>query len=159
MIDFVSLPPTDIAMRLHAADVLYVDGGNVYWLAKAMGAPEIKPLIEDFLSKKVYAGVSAGSMIFSKYISSATAPVFGEEGELPIAGGEVNAPFGYFDWYVRPHFKSSACTPPCDEDWIRGIAAQVEFPIYGIDDQTAVRVIGDTVDVVTEGAWLMPSVQ
>jgi dipeptidase E len=33
-------------------------------------------------------------------------------------------------------------------------ATEVDGPAYAIDDQTAIKVVGDTVEVVSEGRWL-----
>ncbi len=35
------------------------------------------------------------------------------------------------------------------ERWASGISA----PTYAIDDETAIKVIGDTIEVVSEGNW------
>jgi dipeptidase E len=32
-------------------------------------------------------------------------------------------------------------------------AAKLPVPVYAIDDQTAIKVIGDSVEVVSEGQW------
>ena len=40
-----------------------------------------------------------------------------------------------------------------DDIWADRIVQQADFPIYFIDGQTAVRVIDDTVDVVSAGRW------
>ena len=32
-------------------------------------------------------------------------------------------------------------------------AAELPLPVYAIDDETAIKVIGDSVEVVSEGEW------
>ena len=32
-------------------------------------------------------------------------------------------------------------------------AEKIPVPVYAIDDQTAIRVVGDEVDVISEGRW------
>jgi dipeptidase E len=39
------------------------------------------------------------------------------------------------------------------------IATQADFPIYFIDDSTAIRVDGDELDVVSEGRWRLAAGQ
>jgi Peptidase family S51 len=59
------------------------------------------------LESKVYVGVSAGSMIFSRNMSNRTGGVFGEQEELRILSEMPTCPpFGLYDWYVKPHLNS-----------------------------------------------------
>jgi dipeptidase E len=97
--------------------------------------------------------MSAGSMQFSSRLSRPTAVAFGEQRDLEILGdAEVEPPFGWFDWYLKPHLNSPAF-PERNLAWFESVAETVDFPIYALDDESAVRVRGDEVDVVSEGAW------
>jgi hypothetical protein len=59
------------------------------------------------LESKVYVGVSAGSMIFSRNMANRTGEVCGEQEELRILGDTpARPPFGLYDWYVKPHLNS-----------------------------------------------------
>ncbi|KKD01890.1 peptidase S51 dipeptidase E, partial [Streptomyces sp. WM6386] len=40
-----------------------------------------------------------------------------------------------------------------DDAWADRIAARADFPIYFIDDETAVRVRAGKMDVISEGRW------
>jgi dipeptidase E len=59
---------------------------------------------------------------------------------------------GFFDWYLKPHLHSLQ-VPNRDDAWLAGLGKKVSFPIYAIDDQSAVRVGDGEVDVVSEGLW------
>lgn len=148
---------------VQAVDALLVWGGDpvflVYWM-KRSGLAELLPSLRD----TVYFGVSAGSI--------ATASTFAEtyneprqgagdefstediafetpEGELRVVLAKCHG-LGLVDFAIMPHVDSN---DPSDvaiaEQWAKHIPA----PSYAIDDQTAVRVVDGTVDVVSEGSW------
>ena len=79
------------------------------------------------------------------------------DADLHVLGATtLRPPFGLFDWYLKPHLDSPDF-PGRNDAWAEGIAAKADFPIYFIDDATAIRVDGDEVDVVSEGRWqLLP---
>lgn len=141
--------------RLRQADVIYVEGGNHYHLANSIAARGLAAQLKDILESKVYVGVSAGSMIFSRNLSERTGEAFGEQDDLRILGeAEACSPVGLFDWYLKPHLNAhghSNRTPA----WFEQVAAKVDFPVYALDNDSAVRVRGDEVDVVSEGEWLL----
>jgi dipeptidase E len=155
VLDLASLPASELESRLADADVLYISGGNVYWLAAAIARPGVLPLVEAFAKDKVYAGVSAGSMIWSKYLNGETAAIFGESDQLDIVGGKMQTPVGYFDWYLKPHYQSAEFTPARNEAWANEAASRLDVPMYFIDDQTALKIVDDTLEVISEGKWLL----
>jgi dipeptidase E len=84
ILELSGLPPHMIVERLRHADVIYVEGGNHYHLANSMTG--LAPELADILESKVYVGVSAGSMIFSRKLSQRTGEAFGEQDDLRILG-------------------------------------------------------------------------
>jgi len=59
---------------------------------------------------------------------------------------------GLVDFALIPHLDHedhSDASLANAEQW----AARLPVPTYAIDDQTAIRVVDDTVDVVSEGHW------
>jgi dipeptidase E len=155
ILELNGLPGQMVLERLRHADVIYVAGGNHYHLANSMKGFAAE--LPDILESRVYVGVSAGSMIFSRTLSERTGQAFGEQDDLRILGaGQAGAssPVGLFDWYLKPHLNSRSFpgrTPP----WFKKAAAKLDFPVYAIDDDSAVRVRGDQVDVVSDGEWLL----
>lgn len=147
------LPRAAVIERLRRADVIYVEGGNHYQLADRIAANDLAEEFLDLLRTKVYVGVSAGSMIFSRRLGARTAELIGELEDLAFLGPRpVASPFGLFDWYLKPHLNSADFVQR-DEAWAERIGAAVDFPLYVLDDDSAVRVRGDRVDVVGEGRW------
>ncbi len=59
---------------------------------------------------------------------------------------------GLVDFAIIPHLDNKNhpdASEPNAEKW----AAMIPVPVYAIDDQTAIKVNGDTVEVVSEGHW------
>jgi dipeptidase E len=153
IVELNGLPGRLVRNRLRQADVIYAEGGNHYHLASSIVANGLAAELADILESKVYVGVSAGSMIFSRNLSARTGEAFGEQDDLRILGEtEARSPIGLFDWYLKPHLKSPGF-PNRTPAWFAKAAAQLDFPVYAIDDDSAVRVRGDQVDVVSAGEW------
>ena len=155
ILELNGLPGRLVLERLRRADVIYVEGGNHYHLANSIIANDLAAEMADILESKVYVGVSAGSMIFSRNLSERTGEAFGEQEDLRILGERgARSPFGLFDWYLKPHLNSPGF-PNRTPKWFERAAAQLDFPVYAIDDDSAVRVRGDETDVVSDGEWLL----
>jgi dipeptidase E len=147
------LPQQMVLDRLMHADVIYVEGGSHYHLARSITGNGLAGGFLEALESRVYVGVSAGSMIFSRNLTAHSADVIGDAADLHVLGATtVEPPFGLFDWYLKPHLDSPEF-PGRDDAWADRILARADFPIYFIDDETAVRVRDDTVDVISEGRW------
>jgi dipeptidase E len=123
-------------------------------------------LLPSLRREAVYVGVSAGSM--------AASSIFGEPFPSPRSGsgsvlksedivfatpkGEVNATFvtdqgaGLVDFALIPHLDVEDhpdASMANAEKW----AARLPVPVYAIDDETAIKVTGGSVEVVSEGNW------
>jgi dipeptidase E len=147
------LPAQLVLERLRHADVIYAEGGNHYHLANSIIANGLAAEMADILQSKTYVGVSAGSMIFSRNLSEQTADAFAEHDDLQILGdAPARSPFGLFDWYVKPHLNSPGF-PGRTLDWYEQAAAKLSFPVYALDDDSAVRVRGSEIDVISAGQW------
>lgn len=139
--------------RLLHADVIYVEGGNQYHLARSITGNGLADGLLKALEDRVYVGMSAGSMIFSRNLSERSARVLGDTEDLHVLGATtLDPPLGLFDWYLKPHLYSPDF-PERGDDWADQIAGRADFPIYFIDDETAIRVNGDETDIVSEGRW------
>lgn len=123
-------------------DVLLVAGGDALFLNHWMRQSGLADLLPSL--QAVYVGMSAGSMVM--------APNIGEYfvGWIPPGGGD--ATLGLVDFAIFPHLdheKLPENTMAAAERW----AAGIQGPTYAIDDQTAIKVIDGTVEVVSEGHW------
>jgi dipeptidase E len=128
---------------VQAADVLLVNGGDALYLAHWMresGLADLLPTWPD----KVWVGLSGGSMVMGPRIGADFM------GWAPPAG--VDQALGVVDFSIFPHLDHPALpenTMADAERWAAGIGN----PAYAICDDTAIRVVGDKVDVVSEGHW------
>lgn len=169
LLELTALPSIDRKAwvpSVEEADALLVWGGDPLYLSYWMHRSGLADLLPSLLRDAVYVGVSAGSM--------ATASVFGETYSRPRSGsgdalasedivfatpaGEARGTFvtargtGLVDFAVIPHLDHDDhpdASLANAEKW----AARLPVPVYAIDDQTAVKVTGDTVEVVSEGHW------
>jgi hypothetical protein len=94
--------------------------------------------------RAVWLGFSGGSM--------AMAPRIGEEfvSWRPPTGGDEA--LGMVDFSIFPHLDHENLPENSMADAERW-AAKVSAPRYAIDDQTAIKVTGGTVEAVSEGHW------
>jgi dipeptidase E len=153
VIDLNGLPREVVVERLRRADVLFAEGGNHYHLARSIAGNGLTEDLLALLEDRVWVGASAGSMIFSRHLSTHSAEVIGDVADLRLLGVDaIEPPFGLLDWYLKPHL-GSPDFPERDDAWADDLARRADFPIRFIDDDTAIRVRGDEVDVVSEGRW------
>ncbi len=131
------------AAAVQEVDALLVFGGDVLYLSRWMRESGLAGLLPS-LDKTVYAGVSAGSMV--------TAPVFGETYDDPDTPYIVEKGLGLVDFALLPHLDHED-HPESSMAKVERMAAEVPVPTYAIDDQTAIKVVGGTVEVVSEGHW------
>ena len=90
-------------------------------------------------------------MIFSRYLDERSADVMGDAADLHVLGATtLEPPFRLFDWYLKPHLYSPDF-PERGDAWADRIAARADFAVYLIDDETAIRVDGNEMDVISVG--------
>jgi dipeptidase E len=125
-------------------DALLVNGGDPlylsYWMQES-GLAALLPSLHD----TVWVGLSAGSTIM--------APSIGEEfvGWKPPRGGDDRT-LGIVDFAMFPHLDHEDLPNNRLVDAERWAAA-IPGPAYAIDDETAIKVVDGTVEVVSEGTW------
>jgi dipeptidase E len=124
-------------------DALLVTGGDVWYLCRWMRESGLADLLPS-LDHTVYVGVSAGSMV--------AAPTFGETYDDPDEPFVIDKGLGLVDFALLPHF-DEADHPESSAVKVQTMAARVPVPTYGIDDQTAIKVVDAEIDVISEGKW------
>jgi len=126
------------------ADVLLVNGGDAVYLSHWMRQSGLANLLAS-LPEMVWVGLSAGSMVMT--------PRVGEdfvETKPSITGDDIA--LGVVDFSIFPHLDCPDLpenTMAAAEKWAAGLGC----PAYAIDDQTAIKVVDGTVEVVSEGHW------
>ena len=122
-------------------------GGDVLYLCHWMRESGLVDLLPS-LTDTVWVGLSAGSMVLT--------PQVGEDfiQWRPPSGDDST--LGLVDFSICPHVNGDGKpgnTMAEAESW----AAGIDGPAYAIDDETAIRVVDGTVDVVSEGHWTLLS--
>lgn len=146
VLELTALPSIDEEVwvpLVDEVDALLVAGGDPLYLAHWMrrsGLADRLPSLRD----TVYMGVSAGSMIL--------APSVGEDfvGWRPPTGGDETlglVGFSMFPHLDHPNLPENTMADA--ERWAKGMS----HPCYAIDDDTAIRMVGDDLEVITEGHW------
>jgi dipeptidase E len=146
VLELTALPSVDAEIWtavVRETDALLVYGGDVLYLCRWMRESGLAALMPS-LRETVYVGVSAGSMV--------TAPIFGETYDDPNRPFVISPGLGLVDFALLPHLDHEN-HPESSTAKVERMAAEVPAPTYGIDDQTAIKVTGGTVEVVSEGHW------
>ncbi|MFG1919161.1 Type 1 glutamine amidotransferase-like domain-containing protein [Micromonospora sp. NPDC048898] len=132
------------------ADALLVWGGDVlyltYWLRQS-GLADLLPSLSD----TVYVGVSAGSIAVTPYNCDAEFDLEFVPDGSDMAQGADRA-LGLVDFTLYPHLNHPDMADT-ELSTIQKWASGIPVPTYAIDDNTAVKVVGGTVEVVSEGDW------
>jgi dipeptidase E len=124
-------------------DALLVNGGDALYLCHWMresGLADLLPSLRD----TVWVSFSAGSMVLT--------PRIGEDfvGWKSPSGSDET--LGVVDFSIFPHVDHPDLpenTMAEAERWAAGLSN----PAYAIDDDTAIKVVDDTVDLISEGHW------
>lgn len=144
---------------VEAADVIVVGGGNTpylsYWMQRSGLAEKLPALLRD----TVYVGMSAGSIVatHSLYVNP---EILAETGIYnddlyndvapPHAGSDET--LRLVDFVIRPHLNHEAF-PNITIDRMAQEAAKIAVSVYVIDDQTAIKVDDDKIEVISQGTW------
>jgi dipeptidase E len=121
-------------------DVLLADGGDATYLCHWMresGLADLLPSLPD----KVWVGVSAGSMVMTPRIGTDF---------VNWSSAPDDRTLGVVDFSIFPHLDAFPENTPAEaQRW----AADIGVPAYAIDEQTAIKVVDGSVEVISEGQW------
>jgi len=156
-LNFKSIEITDISAidekiwrpSVEGADVLFFEGGNTYHLMEWINKSGLVKLLPELLKDKVYVGVSAGSMVTNKDLALKISQlVYGEDLDKDYDMAGLN----YVDFYFLPHLNSEYFVN-LRENFIRDVTKDMREKLYALDDESALKIIGDKVEVISEGRW------
>jgi len=128
---------------LRETDALLVGGGDCHYLCYWMQQSGLADLLPSLLQKMIYIGLSAGSMIMTRFGTT-----YGNH-TLPA---ETDKSLGLVDFALHPHLDHE-CFPKNSLANLEKLAATLPMPSYAIDDQTAIKVVDGNVEVISEGHW------
>jgi len=114
------------------------------WLKKSGLAKALPKL----LKKRVYVGISAGSIVTGPSLSSLKL-YYGKD-----ESGQSDESLKLVDFHFRSHFNSPHF-PKARKGYLTKIAKQLKEPMYAMDDNSAVEVVDGKIKVVSEGKYLI----
>ncbi len=135
---------------IEQTDVLIVGGGHpafiTYWMRKS-GLADMLPTLDNL----VYLGVSAGAITVTPVNTDAESNLTTLPEGSDIAR-DIDRCLGIVDFAIYPHLNHPEMTDATLEN-IERWASRIPVPVYAIDDDTAIRVVDGTADVISEGEW------
>ena len=145
LIDVIDPSADDIDWqnRLKDVDVIYVAGGNTFHLLNQARKTGFDRWLHIHIKDKVYVGNSAGTILATPTIEVANMP--------PRDNNFMNLTdltgLNWVNFEVEPH---------CDKDRfavVEKYATKKSYPVYAIDDLSAIKVDDKKVEVISEGTW------
>ncbi len=137
---------------LQETDALLVWGGNVSYLCHWMRASGVADLLPS-LDRLVYVGVSAGSIAMTPINCDAE---WNREFALPseLENDVDEGALGFVDFTMWVHVDNpdpifAEHSMEKVEKWAQGVPVAT----YALDDESAIKVSGDNVEVISEGNW------
>jgi dipeptidase E len=154
------------AATVGEADALLVWGGDPLYLAHWLRESGLTELLGSLREESVYVGVSAGAIAATSTFGETYpepprgtgTPLTSEDIVFTTPAGDLHSTFvtaegaGLVDFAVIPHLDNEQHADASLANaaiW----AAKLPVPTYAIDDQTAIKVVDGTIDVVSEGHW------
>ena len=134
----------DIKQNIADHDVIWVSGGNTIYLLYQFRQTGLFDIFKDLIKDKIYGGISAGLIIATPIINVA----FVEPPDTNSVGLQDLTGLNLVDFEVSPHSPGMVTL----ENTIT-YSKSVTRPLYALDDQSAIKVDGDKVEVISEGVW------
>lgn len=130
------------------ADAIYFEGGNTYHLLYWLRYSNLEQELESLLETRLYVGAGAGSVVTGPDIRI-NRDIFPEVEGYTL--DDMTA-LQYTPFAITPHFLSPVFTKARDDD-IKEFAQSVLYPIYAIDDESAIVFENGKEIIVSQGTW------
>lgn len=147
IVDISAVPEKIWRPRLETATVLFFGGGNTFHLMHWIENSGLQKILPELLETRVYAGISAGSCVAGPTIYNSVQNLFGEKYELELKNG-----LNLVGFQIIPHLNSDYF-PKIREEYLEDASKDLAESVYAIDDNSAVVVNGNKLEVVSEGVW------
>lgn len=128
---------------LQNTDALLVGGGDCQYLCYWMQQSGLAEMLPSLLQKIVYVGLSAGSMVMTRFGTTYGHHMLSKDGDKCL---------GMVDFAIHPHLDHEQF-PDNSLANQEKLAQILPVPSYMIDDETAIKVVDKNVEVVSEGNW------
>lgn len=135
--------PKWIEKKLAAADIIYINGGNTFYLLYWIRKSKLDKYLSRFLDEgKIYVGSSAGSIIAGPNIESAG---WGEIKDENLVNLKELTGLNIVPFAISPHYTEA------DRLLLKKKSKLVDYPIIAINDAQAVQIIGNDYKIVGKG--------
>jgi dipeptidase E len=131
--------------EIEKSDALLVWGGSPMYLCYWMRQSGLAELLPSLRPEMVYVGTSGGAMVATPDFGGTT-----YDDSEPLTGSDQA--LGLVDFSLYPHLEREDM-PDTTLANIERWAAGIPVPAYAIDDETAIKVVDGTVEVISEGNW------
>lgn len=149
IVDISALPKDIWLPRIKEANVIFVGGGNTFYLMSWLKKSGLDTILPELLETRIYVGISAGSMVATVNLRMSTSQKSYSEKVFPLKDDNG---LGFVNFHIRPHLNSEFF-PKVRVEYLREEAKKIPEPIYAIDDDSAVLVNDNKVEVLSEGKW------
>ena len=148
--DISALPRTIWEPRVTKADVIVFGGGNDFYLIDWVARSGLRELLPKLLKTKVYVGISAGSCVAGELSVEASRDIYEEDPRFL----NESAGLEYINLIFLPHLNSQ-WFPKISKENVEKLAKVTNAPIYALDDESALKVEGENLEIVSEGQFLI----
>lgn len=143
LVNLQALTTQQIKNRLLEADVIFVVGGHTDYLMSVFNKSGLSSILPEIVASKVYVGSSAGSMVIGQRVSTtAYQHVYGEKEDYG-----VTRYLELVNFALKPHLGSPSF-PQNRPEVLLQISQDFDSTIYGLQDETAIIINGDTQYVI-----------
>ncbi len=159
-LNFKSIEITDISavdsaiwkQSIENADIIFFEWWDTYYLIEWLNKSGLTKLMKKLLEDKVYVGVSAWSMVANKNLNLCMSKdiYWDWANDYELKWLEL------VDFLIFPHLNSDLdYFKNRKKDFIEYAFRDVKDKIYVLDDDSAVLVVDDKVEVVSEGEYFV----
>lgn len=138
----IAQPTKEWFATLVDCDICFIEGGNTFYLLHCFRESGLIDEFGELMSGKLFVGVSAGSIIATPTIAIATVE--------PADPNNVNiadlSALDMVDFEISPHTNDDVSI-----EGVKKYAKTAHYPVYAIDDNSAVLVENGNVSVIAGG--------
>lgn len=139
IVNLLALPIDEVEARIMAKDVIFVVGGDTDYQMHVFNKTGFSELLPKLLKTKVYVGSSAGSIVMGRRPPTEVRhTIYGESKDFGVSDYLGIVDFGILSHFNSPHFPNNR------SDVLDEILKNVSFPVYALEDDSAIVVNGES---------------
>lgn len=142
--DILNKSLSKIKKTFNNADIIWFTGGNTFYLLNQLKETKLDKNINKLLLNKIYVGVSAGSIVATPNVLTASIePADTNSVDLINFNG-----LNLVDFEISPHTNNYV---PLDN--VVAYSKKTKNFVYALDDNSAIKIDGDKIEIISEGEW------